>query len=74
MLSERRAGATLRHMQLRSHLPNADTATRGGLKVSPGSLLQNELVQRQIRDRLAQAAVLELKLLQALDLLEPPTS
>src|SRR5438132_13668616 len=40
-----------------------------GLEVSPGSLLQNELVQRQIRDRLAQPAVLELKLLQALDLL-----
>jgi hypothetical protein len=34
----------------------------------PQSLLQNELVQRQIRDRLAQPAVLELKLLQALDL------
>src|SRR5262249_32705879 len=41
-----------------------------GLEVSPGSLLQNELVQRQIRDRLAQPAVLELKLLQALDLLD----
>ena len=34
-----------------------------GLEVSPGSLLQNELVQRQIRDRLAQSAVLELKVL-----------
>src|SRR4029078_1124143 len=42
----------------------------GGLEVSPGSLLQNEFVQRQIRDRLAQPAVLELKLLQALDLLD----
>src|SRR2546421_12888687 len=41
-----------------------------GLEVSPGSLLQNELVQRQIRDRLAQPAVLELKLLQAFDLLD----
>src|SRR5260370_38951073 len=40
-----------------------------GLEVSPGSLLQNELVQRQIRDRLAQPAVLELKVLQALHLL-----
>jgi hypothetical protein len=27
-----------------------------GLEVSPGGLLQNELVQRQIRDRLAQPA------------------
>ena len=27
-----------------------------GLEVSPGGLLQNELVQRQIRDRLAQSA------------------
>src|SRR5215467_14164363 len=41
-----------------------------GLEVSPGSLLQNELVQRQIRDRLAQPAVLELKVLQALHLLD----
>ena len=32
-------------------------------------LLQNELVQRQIRDGLAQPAVLELKVLEALDLL-----
>src|SRR5262249_44575675 len=40
-----------------------------GLEVSPGSLLQNELVQRQIRDCLAQPAVLELKVLQALHLL-----
>src|SRR5262249_54350188 len=37
--------------------------------VSPGGLLQNELVQRQIRDCLAQPAVLELKVLQALYLL-----
>ena len=36
---------------------------------SPGCLLQNELIQRQIRDRLAQPAVLELKVLQALHLL-----
>src|SRR5262249_27545608 len=40
----------------------------GGLEVSPGGLLQNELVQRQIRDGLAQPAVLELKVLQALHL------
>src|SRR5262249_17827219 len=40
-----------------------------GLEVSPGGLLQNELVQRQIRDCLAQPAVLELKVLQALHLL-----
>jgi hypothetical protein len=39
-----------------------------GLEVSPGGLLQNELVQRQIRDGLAQPAVLELKVLQALHL------
>src|SRR5262245_10563367 len=40
------------------------------LEVSPGSLLQNELVQRQIRYGLAQPAVLKLKLLQALHLLD----
>src|SRR5262249_9189092 len=40
-----------------------------GLEVSPGGLLQNELIQRQIRDCLAQPAVLELKVLQALYLL-----
>jgi hypothetical protein len=34
-------------------LLNASAATRGGLKASPGSLLKNELVQRQIRDRFA---------------------
>ena len=39
-----------------------------GLEVSPGSLLQNELVQRQVRDRPAQTAILLLELLQALDL------
>src|SRR5262245_1416356 len=32
MLPERRAGATLGDMQLRSHLPNAGTATRGACK------------------------------------------
>src|SRR4029453_2593812 len=40
-----------------------------GLEVSPRSLLQNELIQRQIGNRLAQPAVLELKVLQALHLL-----
>src|SRR5262245_48665548 len=47
-----------------------------GLEVSPGSLLKNELVQRQIRDRLAQTAVLELKLLQAFtsSIFSPPNS
>src|SRR6516165_4098887 len=40
-----------------------------GLEVSPSSLLQNELVQRQIGNRLAQPAVLEPKVLQALHLL-----
>src|SRR5262249_32095367 len=40
-----------------------------GSEVSPGSLLQNELIQRQIGNRLAQPAVLELKVLQALHLL-----
>src|SRR5262249_24619723 len=36
-----------------------------GLEVSPSSLLENELIQRQIGNRLAQPAVLELKVLQA---------
>src|SRR5262249_20128266 len=39
-----------------------------GLEVSPGGLLQNELIQRQIGNRLAQPAVLQLKVLQALHL------
>src|SRR4030095_14016110 len=42
---------------------------RAGLRSFPGSLLQNELIQRQIGNRLAQPAVLELKVLQALHLL-----
>jgi hypothetical protein len=40
-----------------------------GLEVSQGGLLQNEFVQRQIGNCLAQPAVLELKVLQALHLL-----
>src|SRR5262249_61020316 len=40
-----------------------------GLEVSPGGLRQNDLVQRQIRDCLAQPAVLKLKVLQTLHLL-----
>src|SRR5262249_38657034 len=39
------------------------------IDVSAKGLLQNELVQRQIGNRLAQPAVLELKVLQALHLL-----
>src|SRR5262249_15749887 len=42
---------------------------RARLRSFPGGLLQNELVQRQIGNRLAQPAVLELKVLQALHLL-----
>src|SRR5262249_55967951 len=58
-----------RGKQPRPHPLTSGTPTRGGLEVSPGGLLQNELVQRQIRDCLAQPAVLELKILQALHLL-----
>src|SRR5262249_36188769 len=65
MLPERRTGATLGDLQLRSHL----LGDARGLEVSPGGVLQNEFVQRQIRDRLAQPVVLELKVLQALHLL-----
>jgi hypothetical protein len=43
---------------------------RAGLRSSPRGLLQNELVQRQIGDRLAQPAVLEFEVLQALHLLD----
>src|SRR6187549_3554983 len=52
---------------------DAGTAARGGLKVSPGGLLQNELIKGQIRHRLAKPVVLGLQLLQTLDLigLEP---
>jgi hypothetical protein len=45
------------------------TSSTRGLEVSPSSLLQNELIQRQIGNRLAQPAVLELKVLQARHLL-----
>jgi hypothetical protein len=41
-----------------------------GLEISPGSIPQNEVVQRQIRYGLAKPAVLELKLLQTLHLLD----
>src|SRR5256714_7905696 len=37
MLPQRRPGATLRKKQLSSDPPQASTATRGGLKVSPGA-------------------------------------
>ena len=67
MLPERRTGATLGDMQLRSDLGTCSCrdGDARGLKVSPSSLLQNELIQRQIGNRLAQPAVLELKVLQA---------
>src|SRR5215203_4319161 len=39
-----------------------------GSEVSPGGLLQDELVEREVRDGLAQALVLGLQLLHALDL------
>src|SRR5436309_8735402 len=44
---------------------------RGGARgsvVSPGCLLQYQLVERQIRHRTAQPAILRLEILQALDL------
>jgi hypothetical protein len=41
---------------------------RAGFRSLPSSLLQNELIQGQIGNRLAQPAVLELKVLQALHL------
>jgi hypothetical protein len=41
---------------------------RGGLEVSASSLLQNELIQRQIGKPLTQPAVLDLKVPQALHL------
>src|SRR5271169_113564 len=40
-----------------------------GLEVSPGSLLQNELVQRQVGHRPAEAAILLLEFLQPPDLI-----
>ena len=69
MLPERRTGTTLGDMQLRSDLLNAGTR---GLQVSLGGLLQDELVKRQIGDRLAKPVVLELKLLQPLYLFDLP--
>src|SRR5262249_10875921 len=62
--------ATLGDMQLRSDLLNACTATRGALdKSSFCRKLLGQTSQRQIGNRLAQPAVLELKVLQALHLL-----
>jgi hypothetical protein len=54
-------------MRLRSDLLNAGTR---GLQVSLGGLLQDELVKRQIGDRLAKPVVPELKLLQPLYLFD----
>jgi hypothetical protein len=56
-----------RDMRLRSDLLNAGTR---GLQVSLGGLLQDELVKRQIGDRLAKPVVPELKLLQPLYLFD----
>ena len=76
MLPERRTGTMLGDMQLRSDLLKCRHADARGLEVSPGGFLQNELVKRQIGDRLAKPVVLELKLLQPLYLfdLQPPNS
>src|SRR5215207_9381007 len=59
MLAERRAGCR--------------PGDARGLEVSPGCLLQNQLVQRQVGNRSAQPRVLSLEILQSLDLvaLEP---
>src|SRR5512132_2324907 len=67
MLPERRTRATLGHAAALGPAQCRHGDARG-LEVSPGSLLQNELIQRQIGNRLAQPAVLELKVLQALHL------
>src|SRR3954452_3122136 len=40
-----------------------------GLEVSPGCLLQDQLVQREVRNRSAQPRVLSLEILQSLDLI-----
>ena len=58
MLPERRTGATLGHVQLRVEHARCRHGDARGLEVSPGGLLQDQLVQRQVRDRLAQPAVL----------------
>src|SRR5215207_10328112 len=40
-----------------------------GLEVSPGSLLQDQLIEGQVRNRSAQPRVLSLEILQSLDLI-----
>ena len=52
---------TLGDMQDRSDLLDTGTATSRGLEVSSGCLLQNELVQRQVGDRLAKTGILRLE-------------
>ena len=51
VLTERRADATLGDGKLPPHMLDAERADARGLPVSRGSLLQDELVQREIRHR-----------------------
>ena len=68
MLPERRTGATLGDTQLVLEHARCRRGDARGLEVSPGGLLQDQLVQRQIRHRPAQPGVLRLQLLQPLHL------
>src|SRR5262249_4861136 len=61
MLSERRARRDARRHAVALAPAQCRHGDARGLEVSPGGLLQNELIQRQIGNRLAQPAVLQLK-------------
>ena len=59
MLAKDATDTTLRHLQLAMQSINADPAR--GLEVSPGSLIQDQLVQRQVRNGSSEPLILLLK-------------
>ena len=58
MLAERRASATLGYAKFSANMLDAGTPDAQGSVISPGSLLQNQLIQGQIRHRFAKRSVL----------------
>ena len=60
MLPERRTGTAHGYVKFAANMLDAGTA--GGLEGSLGSLLQDQLIQRQVGDRLAQPRILSLQI------------
>jgi hypothetical protein len=58
VLAERRASATLGYAKFSANMLDAGTPDAQGSVISPGSLLQNQLIQGQIRHRFAKRSVL----------------